>query len=98
MRLKFTYSIFLVGILSVFIISCKTGKQKVPKSKKLGNATINDDRQFYNHEDDAALQEQQDKSKQKRKELEKIHPRELNQDYDVNKAKRKGPPTPQTYY
>lgn len=98
MTKKFTYAIFFILLTSLGIFSCKTGKQKVPKSKKIANATINDDRQFYNSDDDAALHEQLDKSKKKRKELEKIHPRELNQDYDVNKAKRKGPPAPQTYY
>jgi hypothetical protein len=95
---KFTYTIFIGTVLALGLFSCKTGKHKIPKSKKIANATVNDDRQFYNNEDDAALQEQLEKSKQKRKELEKIHPRELHQDYDINKAKRKGPPAPQTYY
>ncbi|MCU0417593.1 MAG: hypothetical protein MUE33_10460 [Cytophagaceae bacterium] len=96
MKLPFHFFILLFSL--GFSFACASGKHKPPKSKRIANATINDDKQFYNADDDAALHEHLDKSKHKRKELEKIHPRELNQDFDVPKSKKKQQPKPQTYY
>lgn len=93
-RTNFILSLFLVCTL--IGISCNRGKNKVPKSKKHANATLDPDKKFYNKENKKEEKEHLKKAETRKKELEQSQPKELDQDYEV--PKNPDGPAPKTHY
>jgi type III secretory pathway component EscR len=93
---RIKHFIFLIIVCVIGFLSCNRGKNKVPKSKKHANATLDPDKKFYNKENKKEEKEHLKKAEARKKELEETQPKELDQDFEVPKSPEG--PTPKTHY
>jgi outer membrane protein assembly factor BamD (BamD/ComL family) len=90
------FILLIIACISIVFFACNRGKNKIPKSKKQANATLDPKDEFYNKQSKKEEKEHLKKAATRKKELEETQPKELNQDYEVPKNPQG--PAPKTHY